>query len=343
MKRIGIIIGTETCPPEDEIKELKKYYMKHKKQFDSTLNYLGLNDYYDLSYDIQIFSWLQKNASKNIEIVPLWKLNYNKKDLDSLDFIFCLYEFTYSFNDYGIDGIKKYFSILNSTKTNIEPKPHLQKFIMQKSTYMKYLKKNKFPVLDTIYFNLKSYQKNKSLGKKTFERITKKFKGPIFCKPELGGFAKGVKLFKKPTFKQFESYLNQTIKKGYQKILIQEYIPEFLKYHEIKTIWINGKFQYAYGIKATGNSDNKYITQEKIDAELLKKINNENINIIKCLKRDFGLPFLIRIDWGCCLPNDNICRDFFVNEIECCPAMVADDCTSEDPLNRLSKEIIKMI
>ena len=64
--------------------------------------------------------------------------------------------------------------------------------------------------------------------------------------------------------------------------------------------------------------------------------------MIKCIKRDFGLPFLLRIDWGCCLPNDNVCRDFFLNEIECCPAMVADDCEGPDPFNKLAKEIIKM-
>ena len=42
MKRIGIIIGSETCPPEDEMKDLRKYYRKHKKQFDESLKFLGL-------------------------------------------------------------------------------------------------------------------------------------------------------------------------------------------------------------------------------------------------------------------------------------------------------------
>jgi len=96
-------------------------------------------------------------------------------------------------------------------------------------------------------------------------------------------------------------------------------------------------------VKATSDSDDKYVTQSKLDQSLLTKLNKSGQDVIKCLKKDFGLPFLIRIDWGCCLPNDNVCRDFFLNEIECCPAMVADDCEGGDPFNKLAKEIIKMV
>ena len=31
MKRIGIMLGTETCPIEGQGTEFKKYYKKHKK------------------------------------------------------------------------------------------------------------------------------------------------------------------------------------------------------------------------------------------------------------------------------------------------------------------------
>jgi hypothetical protein len=343
MKRIGIMIGSETCPPEDEMKDLRKYYRKNKKHFDESLKFLGLEGVESLSYDVQIFSWLWKNAPKNVEIVPLWKLNFTKKDLDSLDFVFALYECTYSFLDYGPSGINKLFSLLKNTKTEVQPTHDLQKFVMEKNRYMKYFKKNGFPILDTIYFNIETYKKNKSSGKKVYEQAIKKFPGPIFCKPELGAFTVGSKLFHKPNYKQFQTYLDKLVKSNYKKLLIQEYIPEFLKYHEIKTIWINGKFQYAYGVKATSDSDDKYVTQSKLDQSLLKKLNKSGQDVIKCLKKDFGLPFLLRIDWGCCLPNDNVCRDFFLNEIECCPAMVADDCEGPDPFDKLSKEIIKMV
>ena len=344
MKRIGILIGTETCPPEDEMKELRKYYNKHKKQFNESLQYLELDkNAENLSYDVQIFSWLKKNAPQNVEIVPLWKLNFNKKDLDSFDFIFCLYEFTYSFLDYSHEGVTKYFSLLKNTKTPVQPTHDLQKFVMEKNKYMKYLKNKGFPIVDTIFFNLNSYIKNKGEAKKLHDRVIKKFPGSVFCKPELGGFSAGSKLFKNPTLKQFQAYLDKVVKLGYKKLLIQPFISEFLKYHEIKTIWINGRFQYAYGVKASSDGDDKYVTQQKLDTKLLKDLNKKGEEVIRCLKSDFGMPFLLRIDWGCCLPNDNVCREFFLNEIECCPAMVADDAEDHDPFDRLSREIIKKV
>ena len=342
MKRIGVIIGTERQPEEEEI----KYYQKHKKQFDKTLEDLQLNGLQDLSYDIQIFSWLQRNCPNNIEIVPLWKTSFTKKDLDNLDVVFSLYEFTYAFIDSGQKGVKQYFNLIDhttKTKTQVHPTPELQRFIMNKSKYMNYFKKKGFPLLDTIYMNINTYTtKNQKEKMKIFERIVKRFKGPIFCKPELGGFAVGTKLFKKPLFKSFDNYLAKAESNGYNKLLIQPYIEEFLKFHEIKTLWINGKFQYAYGTKVASYEDT-YIRQSEIDAKLLKTLKQKGREIIKTLTKDFGLPFILRIDWGCCLINDNICRDYFLNEIECCPAMVFEDDESRDPFNYLAKQIIKLV
>ena len=76
MKKIGIMIGTETSPIEGKGTEFRKYYKKHKKYFDSALQELELQNLEDLSYDIQIFALLKKHAPKNVEIVPLWKLEY---------------------------------------------------------------------------------------------------------------------------------------------------------------------------------------------------------------------------------------------------------------------------
>ena len=60
MKRIGIMLGTETCPIEGQGTEFKKYYKKHKKCFDMALEELELENLEDLSYDIQIFALLKK-------------------------------------------------------------------------------------------------------------------------------------------------------------------------------------------------------------------------------------------------------------------------------------------
>jgi len=340
MKKIGIILGTETSPIEGTGKEFKGYYKKHKKSFDSALQELELHSLEDLSYDIQIYALLKKNAPKNVEIIPLWKVDYTKQDLDNLDLVFGLYEFTYSLQDYGQEGLQQYLRLMRTTKSKLLPNYKLLSFVMNKQRYMNYFKKRGFPVLDTMFFNIELYKKDKKEAKRLYDKITKKFEGPIFCKPELGGFAAGTKLFKKITLTSLQSYLNKLIKQGYKKLLIQPYIEEFLKYNEIKTIWINGKFQYAYGMKVT--SDEGIIKQSKLDQKLLNELNKNGREIIKTLTKDFGLPFLLRIDWGCCLPNDNICRDYFLNEIEVFPAMVSTDAEDHDAFDRLSKEILKL-
>lgn len=341
MKRIGIMLGTETCPIEGQGTEFKKYYKKHKKCFDMALEELELENLEDLSYDIQIFALLKKNAPKNIEIVPIWKLECEKKDLDDLDIIFGLYEFTYSLNDYGFEGVNKYLRLMKNTKTKTYPNYDISTFVMNKQRYMNYFKSKGFPILDTLFFNIESYKKDKKQCKILYDKITKKFKGPIFCKPELGGFAAGTKLFKTINVNSLEKYLNSLIKKGYKKLLIQPYIEEFLKYYEIKTLWINGKFQYAYGMKVK-SEEQGVKKQSQLDQDLLNKLLLQSKKVINNLKKDFGLPFLLRIDWGCCLPNDNVCRDYFLNEIEVFPAMVSTDAEDHDSFDRISKEILKL-
>ena len=82
--------------------------------------------------------------------------------------------------------------------------------------------------------------------------------------------------------------------------------------------------------------------QSQLDQALLNKLLLQSKKVISNLKKDFGLPFLLRIDWGCCLPNDNVCRDYFLNEIEVFPAMVSTDAEDHDSFDRISKEILKL-
>ena len=337
MKKIGITIGSERVPIS------KKYYLKHKKVFDEVMIELSdvVNDLEDLTYDVQIYALLKKYAPKNIEIVPLWKTEYTKKDLDELDLIFCLYEFTYALRDYGPDGFKKYLRLIKTTTSDVSPSSDFQKFVMSKQTYMNFFKKNGIPIMDTIFYNLSRYSKDKKDGKILLDKINNKIEGPIFCKPELGAFAEGSKLFKKLTLTKLNSYLNQLIKDGYKKLLIQPYIDEFLKFYEIKTIWLNGKFQYAYGQKVTGDTED--VMQSKLDQKLVKELKKKGKEVINLVSKSFGLPFLLRIDWGCCLQNDNICRDYFLNEIECCPAMMGTDSEDHDCFERLSKGLLKKV
>ena len=102
MKRIGIIIGSERVPISDN------YYRKYSKIFDKILDELNIDE---ITYDIAIYALAKHYSPKEVEIIPLWKLEYSKKDMDECDIIYCIYEFTYAIRDYGIEGYKKYIKL----------------------------------------------------------------------------------------------------------------------------------------------------------------------------------------------------------------------------------------
>jgi len=335
MKTIGVIIGTEMEPLNET------YYKKHKTAFDHVIEELDLDGKDEISYDIQMYALIKKRAPKNVEVIPLWKVEYNKKELDEFDLIYSIYETSFALRDYGLEGSNKYRRLLKNTTARVLPSSKLQEFVLSKQTYMNYFKKHGIPIMDTIFYNIGNYKKDKNSAKGLMNKIQKTFEGPIYCKPELGGFAHGSKLFKNITLIQLKKYLDTVTKYGYKKLLIQPYIDEFLKFNEIKTIWVNGKYQYAYGTMVLGESED--IQQSDLDQKLLTILKKKGKEIINILSKDFDVPFLIRIDWGCCLLNDNVCRDYFLNEIECCPTMGANDLRGLDFFDRLAKELVKEV
>lgn len=336
MKKIGIIIGSEKLPLVDF-----EYYKKHKKEFDNTIKEFNLKKISDLTYDIQIYSILKHLSPKNVSIVPLWKLEFTKKDIEELDLVFCLYEAVYSLRDYGPSGYNKYFYLINTNKTKIVEDIKFQKFVLNKQRYYNFFKNNNIPVMDTIFYNIENYKKNKNDVKNLLKRIIKNFEGPIFCKPEMGAFAVGTQYFEKITEDKLKIYLNKLIKLNFKKLLIQPYISEFLKFYEIKTMWLNGKFQYAYGQKVTSDEDD--ILQSEIDPKLLNMLIKKGKNVIELLQEKFEIPLIIRIDWACCLQNDNVCRDYYLNEIEQVPGMLGTDSEKYDWFEKLSKSLLKMV
>ena len=132
------------------------------------------------------------------------------------------------------------------------------------------------------------------------------------------------------------------VKKGFQKILLQPYIEEFLKYHEIKTIWMNGEYQYAYGTKVLGYDDDD-IYNDEINKQLLDNLISKGKEVMKLIKNKFGEPFILRIDWGCCLQNDSLCREYFLNEIEFSPAMNHNDSIKGDFFEKIAKNLHKRL
>ena len=342
MKTVGIIIGTET----GWISE--KYYQKNKKK----LNYLNTLDDSILyksdavPYDYAIlceFKTLEKKYKVNI--IPLHGPTLNLKSANECDFIFCIYEGVFSFIDNGYKGYNNYMNVLTKTKAIVHPSVKVQKFIINKQKYMGWLEKKGFDIIPTKFININSYKNNKNNTLKSINNFVKKGEyKQLIMKPELGAFAGGFKHYKKITDKSMITYFDKLAKKGYKKVLVQPYIPEFLKYYEIKTYWLDGKYLYSYGINVIGEKDDDYPESEggNIPEEYILSCRATGEKIIKELFKVYGKLSETRIDFGCCIDNDNLCRDYFVNEIEILPTII-DDETKKDNFRLLAECVLKKV
>ena len=342
MKTVGIIIGTETGWISDG------YYKKNRNKLDylDTLDPSILYKSDAVPYDYAIlceFKALEKKFKVNI--VPLHGPTLNLESANECDFIFCIYEAVFSFGDGGYKGYNNYMNVLSKTKATVHPPVKVQKFIINKQSYMGWLDKLGFDVIPTKFINITSYNTNK---KKTLESIHRfREKGSykeLIMKPELGLFAGGFKHYKKVTDKSMTTYLDKVSKKGFRKVLVQPYIPEFLKYYEIKTFWLNGKYLYAYGINVIGEKDDVYpeAVGGTLPDEYVNTCRKTGEKIIKELFKEYGSLAELRIDFGCCIDNDNLCRDYFVNEIEVLPTII-DDETKTDNFRLLAKTVLERV
>jgi len=312
MKTIGITIGTE-----DESVS-KKYYQKNKaslqflKEYGISMNYIP--------FDYAILAELKKQGEKaGYQIIPLFGDKLSLSECNKCDYIFCVYEGTYAFADGGYENYNHFRKTLKKTKATVFPSPKMQDFIINKHQYMKYIKKKGYEISPTNFINLSNYNIQtimKFIQKNNFTNIV--------IKPELVGFKKGFKIIKNVTPKKVEDYLKKMKKEGYQHILLQEFLEDFNKFGEIKTYWIGDKNMFSYKQKWKG-SDGIIFPQEDIDKDLLKQCLQTAKSLINDLTNDYEELVHVRVDFACCINNDDQCRGFFINEIEINPALSDED------------------
>ncbi len=328
MKTIGIIIGTDDEPIS------RKYYMKNKKTLQCLEEYDIYGDY--IPYDYAIFAEIKKQAEKKgMNVIPLFGYDLSLKDCNQCDCIFSIYEGVYSFMDGGIDRYKKYMNILKKTNATVFPSQKMQQFIIDKHKYMKYLQDKKYNIPPTKFIDL-----SRTTLKSILDFISKNNLTEIIIKPELGAFKSGFKIIKKPTKKNIESQLKKLKKQGYKRLLLQPFIPEFNKFGEIKTYWINNKNIYSYN-QQWEDGEGVFKGQDKIEPELLRECLATGKKLINDIFKDHEKLIQCRIDFACCMDNDKRCREFFINEIEICPTLGDHNYEANgDAWKLIAKEVI---
>jgi hypothetical protein len=326
---------------------------------------------YGLASDIAIAYYVQKYSKDEVDI--LTKKDISLQTFNKYDIIFGLYE-PYYFTNETKDSTNyaKYNHIIQKTNATFCHPLCLQKFVLNKKLYMDTLRKHDIPVVDNLPFLITDKMNTKTMIQKIVKHCDK-WGSPIFItKPQPGGFGIGFKkwnidkVIKNQT--QFNSYMKKIqaqVRIEKPLLLVQSFVPEFEKYYEIRTYWLNGTYSHSLGTiidpESLGNGgfeqvkfaypENEYdedefetydTIPEVIDMKLinhLKKLGKKVIDIVP--KDKTGVPFLLRVDFGCCLNNINICRDYFVNEIEYVPNLFPEYATHVDILKRVGKAIIK--
>ena len=312
MKTIGVLIGTNDEPVSNKYYKLNKHKLKFLKEYDIHGDHIP--------YDFAIFAEIKYlGNSKNINVIPLFGQNLTLKECNTCDCIFSIFEGVYAFMNGGIDLYRKNMSILKRTNAQVFPSHKLQEFIIKKHKYMTYLQKKGYTIPLTKFIDLSKV--NLVMLDKF---IVKNDLNTIIFKPELGAFKEGVKIIKNPTSKKIKTQLDIYKKKKYNRLLLQPFIEEFNKFGEIKTYWINGSNIFSYKQQWKGG-DGVFSHQNKIDKKLLAECLKIGKDILEDISKDYEDLIQCRIDFACCINNDNRCREFFVNEIEICPTIGSSD------------------
>ena len=311
MKTLGIIVGTNDDPVSS------KYYRENKVSLRVLEEYDIFPDY--IPYDYVIFAEVKKQGEKkNLNVIPLFGDELSLKNCNECDYIFSIFEGVYSFMEGGLDKYQKYMNILKKTNATVFPSQKMQQFIINKHKYMKYLQDKGYTITPTKFIDLSRTNVGSILNFITKNNLTE-----IIIKPELGAFKTGFKIIKKPNEKKITSYLDKLKKQGYKRLLLQQFIPEFNKFGEIKTYWVDGKFVYAYN-QQWKDGHGVFQHQDKIDKVLLRECLTTASELLEDIFKDHERLVQCRIDFACCMNNDKRCREFFINEIEICPTIGSD-------------------
>ena len=308
MKTLGVLIETE-----DEAVS-RKYYQKNKASLQFLKEY-GIYMSY-IPYDYAIFAEIKKQGEKNgINVIPLFGNSLTLEDCNQCDSIFCIFEGVYAFMNGGYKQYHNHMDILKKTKAKVFPSQKMQQFVINKHQYLTYFKKKGYDIAPTNFINLDKYNVStimKFIQKHKFEKVV--------IKPELGAFKEGFTIIENPTSQKLQKLFTKLKKKQYKRLLLQPFLEEFNKFGEIKTYWINGEHLYSYK-QTWEKGDGVFESQEAIDPDLLKKCHETAKKLLNDLSKDHEKLIQCRVDFACCIDNTNVCRDYFINEIEICPTI----------------------
>lgn len=331
------------------------------------------NGEYGLGSDVGVAYYIQKFSKHQVDILTAKDISL--QTFNKYDYVIGLYDPYYHANlTKKSSNYKKYNDIIKKTSaTFLQPQP-FQRFVLDKKRHITELQKNNLPVVDTKSFPITSKMNPQTMIQKISLYCDEWDTDYFITKPQPGGFGIGFKKWdinkllqnSKPFIPYISKIKNQVLIEK-PLLLVQNYVPEFEKFYEVRTYWLNGTYSHSLGTIIDPSSlgtegfekvifaypENEYDKDEFSTYDELPKVLDQSlVNSLKKIARKViqviptdstGIPYLIRIDFGCCLDNKNICRDYFINEIEYLPNIFPEYNTHIDVLQKVGNAILTKI
>jgi hypothetical protein len=375
--RIGIIVGIHTDALDEEhfpdwLLDIPDTFKKmSREKWDK--GYYGLGSDIGIAYYIWKLSLNKKKFKHHVDILS--KKDVKLSIFNTYDYIIGLYDPYYLAIETGETcEYKRYCSIIQKTTATFLQPLSLQKFVLNKKLYLETMNSKGIPIMDFFTIHIRNNMNANNIIRKIQIKCNEWNSELFITKPQPGGFGMGFKkwnlskLIKNPnTFKTYLKKMEKETKMEKPMLLIQKFVPEFEIHYEVRTYWLNGIYSHSLGTiihpKSLGSSGFEEITYaypkneypndyldiyenkpDIIETTLMNQLKKMGKKIISYLPKDkTGLPFLLRIDFACCLDNKKNCREYFLNEIEYLPNLFPEFNQHIDVMKKVGQSIIKKI
>jgi hypothetical protein len=306
--------------------------------------------------DVSVAMYIKENYKDIlVDIIPVKEITIERLKSNDMNFLL-IYDLLEAFHNIKDQQLYKRIHSALSRSRNIYPPYSFQRYINDKSKYIKDLGKKKIKVIPTFKCNHNDFMKFGSENG-ILRKVKSKNWDEFIVKPLFGQESIGFKKFS--PIKEGEHKVLEEIKKyklnTYKKIkggnrslpgvIFQQYIKDFdTGIPEIRMYYICEKYQYS--IVTSGNKvsipsqegGTKYICPSKF-----KKLKQFSYNIIKKLPKikinsKIVPKLLIRVDIAC---GKDFKEPWLVNEVEFVPSLYIEDIRSvPEPL--LAKTIVQI-
>ncbi len=345
MVNIAFIVGktSDIYPYKITSRKAPTWLKQGMKPFMDYVNYfdIGDKDNNTVPSDVAMAAYINYNhPSDNVTLFDGAEVEkLAQQDLDDQDVIFVIYDAIEVFHCGERKTCpfesKKFERMLAKTTAFVYPHPDFHKYIINKPNYYADLRRAGIPVAP--FFRITPNTVIKAPARFKQRILNKGWKGAII-KPSYAGYSLGIKVIKDVARTQpstFREHFKKLRRKGFPNAVIQEFIPSFSKHYEIRTYWINERYAYSVGTltEAVGTGGglpisgfDTFVSEGgTLPDSILRQLKPVARKAIRSILQYPVKHPMIRIDFGCCLSNDQCIESYFINEVETMAAnMLAD-------------------